>query len=317
MAFVLVAQFLLFMELFATMTLFVGIGFVTFVAVGSAQDRTRCFRILPTVALSYGIALLLLSPYLYYMAASGFEPGPVHLAVLHSTDLLNLVVPTPTMEVGRLGVFEAITRRFIGNIYEADGYLGIAFIALIAVFARRYWSEGWGRLVVVMLIVAVLLSFGPFLFVAGRPIIPPPGMLLSALPLLDKALPARLMLYAFVPLALMTSLWLASDSTPLLMRGFAAVLVISSMLPNVSRSFWTTAVNIPPFFRNGLYTKYLTRDEIVLTLPYTPMIWQLESDGISAWSAVTLASHRAPSASGRSWGRSTEAVRRCPRRATN
>jgi hypothetical protein len=72
------------------------------------------------------------------MAASGFEPGPVHLAVLHSTDLLNLVVPTPTMEVGRLGVFEAITRRFIGNIYEADGYLGIAFIALIAVFARRY-----------------------------------------------------------------------------------------------------------------------------------------------------------------------------------
>src|SRR5262249_577283 len=71
---VFVAQFLLFMELFATTTLFLGIAFVVFLAVGSKNDRRQCFRSLPLVALSYVFGIILLSPYFYVMAATGFEP---------------------------------------------------------------------------------------------------------------------------------------------------------------------------------------------------------------------------------------------------
>ncbi|HVA83356.1 MAG TPA: hypothetical protein VNF28_00495 [Candidatus Binataceae bacterium] len=278
---VLVAQFLLFVELFATMTLFAGIGLIVVLVAGSSAEKTRAVNLLPSVALSYAIALAAVSPFLYYMIASGYEPGAPHPPLLYSTDLLNLVIPTSTMELGRAAPLRSIAAHFPGNIFEAGGYIGIPLMLLAAAFARRHWSEGWARAIVFVLIVAVVLSLGPFLVVGGRPIIPLPGLAVGTLPLIGKALPARLMLYAFLALAIITAQWLSDGVTSRWVRVAAALAVLASMLPNLSAGFWTSAIGVPAFFSDALYAKYLSPGETVVVLPYgnagDSMLWQLES----------------------------------------
>lgn len=277
---VLLAQFLLFVELFATMTLFAAIAFIVMLACGSPAQKTRAVALLPTVAFGYLIALTLLSPYLYSMVALGYEPGAPHPPLLYSTDLLNLLVPTSTMELGRAAVFQALSGRFLGFISEAGGYLGIPLILVAALFAHAHWHERWARVLIIILIVAVVLSMGPFLVVAGRPVFALPGLALGIVPLIGKALPARLMVYAFLALALITALWLSDSAVSPSLRIAAALVVIASMLPNLSVGFWTSILDVPLFFREpALYTKYVTRGEIVVVLPYGPngdsMAWQL------------------------------------------
>ncbi|MGZ6193936.1 MAG: hypothetical protein ACXWML_01750, partial [Candidatus Binataceae bacterium] len=119
---VLAAQFLMFIELFATMTLFAGIALVAVLVAGSSAEKTRAVNLLPSVALSYAIALAALSPVFYYMVALGYEPGAPHPPLLYSTDLLSLVIPTSTMELGRAAPLRALTEHFLGFIFEAGGY---------------------------------------------------------------------------------------------------------------------------------------------------------------------------------------------------
>lgn len=281
LALVLVAQFLLFVELFATMTLFVGIALVVVLVAGSSAEKTRAANLLPTVALSYAIALVAVSPFLYCMLALGYEPGAPHPPLLYSTDLFNLMIPTSTMELGRAAFPRTIAANFLGYIFEAGGYIGIPLMLVAAAFARRNWGEGWARSLVLVLIVAVVLSLGPFLVVGGRPIIPLPGLMVGTLPLIGKALPARLMLYAFLALAIITTLWLGNSAISRAVRVLAGLAVIASMLPNLSASFWTSPIDLPPFFSNALYAKYLQPDETAVVLPYSyagdSMLWQLES----------------------------------------
>ncbi len=281
LALLLAAQFLMFIELFATMTLVAGIGLIVVLVAGSSAEKTRAVNLLPTVALSYAIALVAVSPFLYYMFALGYDPGAQHPPLLYSTDLLNLLIPTSAMELGRVAPLRSIAAHFLGYIFEAGGYIGIPLMLIVAAFARRHWSEGRARSLVLVLIVIVVLSLGPFLVVDGRPIIPLPGLAIGSLPLIGKALPARLMLYAFLALAIITALWLGNGVTPRWVRVAAALAVVASMLPNLSTSFWTSPIDVPLFFREALYAKYLSPGETVAVLPYgingNSMLWQLQS----------------------------------------
>ncbi len=281
LAFLLVAQFLLFIELFATMTFFAGIAFLGILIAGSSAEKTRAVNLLPTVALGYAIALLALAPIFYWMVAFGYESGAQHPALLYSLDLLNLVVPTSTIELGRAGWLRAISNCFLGYIYEAGGYIGIPLMLVAAAFARGNWEKGWARSLVIVLVAAVILSLGPFLIVAGRPILPLPGLLLGLLPLVGKALPVRFMLYAFLMLTIVIALWLADDTVPAWIRTAAATIIVLSMLPNFSARFWTSAIDVPSFFTDSLYAKYLSPNTTIVILPYSingnSMLWQLES----------------------------------------
>src|SRR5262249_21642852 len=158
-------------------------GLIVILTAGATAEKTRAVNLVPTLSLAYVIALVLLTPYFYLMAASGHEPGAPHPPLLYSTDLLNLLVPTPTTELGRTPVFQDLTGRFLGYIFEAGGYVGLPLIIVAAAYARRHWAEGWCRTLVIMTIVAIVLSLGPFLLVAGRPIFPWAGAILSGLPL--------------------------------------------------------------------------------------------------------------------------------------
>jgi hypothetical protein len=276
---ILAAEFYLFVELFATMTLFAAIALVIVLVVGAPTEKTRAVEMLPTVVLSYAITALLISPYIYFMIALGYESGASHPALLYSTDLLNLLTPTPTMELGRLPAFQLISGHFLGYIYEAGGYIGFPLILIAAAFAWRNWTKSWARLLVIFALTALVLSLGPFVIVDGHGILPAPGIMLSVLPLIGKALPARLMLYTFLALAPITTLWLCSSRTSAALGILVALVVVLSIVPNLSEGFWTTALEIPGFFKAGIYTKYVTRHETVLVLPYSingqSMTWQL------------------------------------------
>jgi hypothetical protein len=77
------------------------------------------------------------------------------------------------------------------------------------------------------------------------------------------------------------ALWLGNDATPRWIRAAAGFAVVASMLPNLSASFCTSAIDVPPFFREALYSKYLSPGETVVVLPYglngNSMLWQLQS----------------------------------------
>ena len=57
--------------------------------------------------------------------------------------------------------------------------------------------------------------------------------------------------------------------------------VIASTLPNLSARFWTSTIDVPRFFGDALYAKFLAPGETVVILPYgingNSMAWQLQS----------------------------------------
>jgi hypothetical protein len=77
LALVLCAQSLLFIETFATMTMSAAIAIAIALLVTGESDRGRVRALIAPIALSYALAMLLLTPYLYYLFAFGFPHGTI------------------------------------------------------------------------------------------------------------------------------------------------------------------------------------------------------------------------------------------------
>jgi hypothetical protein len=133
-----------------------------------------------------------------------------------------------------------------------------------------------------LLIVICVLAMGPRLEIAGRVVIGLPGSAIARLPLLDKALPARFMLYAYLVLAVMVAKWLAGAKPRTTARWMLALAAVPFMVPNLSADYWSTPAAIPAFFGDGLYRQYLAPGETVVVLPYgilgEGMLWQAVTD---------------------------------------
>jgi len=278
----LVGQFLCEIEIFATMTMFVAIGTTLALIFTSGDQRKATLGMLKPLGQSYALALLMVSPYLYFLFSSRYQTGPIIASLFFSTDVRNFLLPTQTMELGRLKTLEGVTSRFPGNIFESTGYIGVPLALVAAAFARNCWRYAWGKTLACFTIIAAILSLGPFLLVRGKVISPAPAGLLLFLPMIDKALPGRFTLYTFFALAVMAAIWLHTSKTPPLWRGVAAVMIVLSMLPNLSAKFWTTPLKVPRFFTEGSYRKYLEPGENVLVLPWGDLsdadLWQLRAD---------------------------------------
>jgi hypothetical protein len=281
----LLAQFLLSLEVFATMTLFAGLVLVLEWSFGSSHARRAVLHLIGPIARSYAFAMILAGPFLYYFFTVEFRSKPFFTPAAFSADLLNLFVPTPTNELGQLPLVEAVSKHFVYGwiMLAADGaYLSLPIIVIAALYAWIHWREPLANLLVSCLIVAVLFSLGPILHIAGHALpIALPWWLFAQLPLLGNVAPACLSMYAFLVLALIVSLWLATaDMAPMLKLG-VAVAIVAFNLPNLSARFWVRAVDTPSFFRNGLYRSYISEGETVLILPYAytgnSMLWQAEA----------------------------------------
>jgi hypothetical protein len=278
LAILIAAQFLLFAEIVASATLFGAIALLLAAPAMAPRERRRLFATAGLIAAAYAVAAAIVSPYLYFMFAfptpSGEIFSPWHFAI----DLTSFVIPTTVNELGRLPLFLPIAHRFRAEMAETGAYLGLPVLAIVTLFARERWNAPGGRFLVHLLIVVCVLAMGPRLEVAGRIVMGLPGSALAHLPLLDKALPARFMLYAYLVLAVMLAMWLGGEGGRDAWRWALGLAVVPFMLPNLSASYWVTPAAIPALFSTGLYRQYLAPDETVIVLPFgilgEGMLWQ-------------------------------------------
>jgi hypothetical protein len=280
---VVVGQFLISSEVLLSLTLFGGVA----LAIGFGVQTPVARRVLATtagqIALGYGLAGVVLLPYLVAAARSALAHPPIwdFYPTFYSSDLLNLVVPTAITRLGS-GAGAGIAARFNGNLSEEIAYLGLPLLVIVLAYGVRDRRTRAAKVLLGTLAVVVVAAMGPRLHVGGRETLWMPWKLVSGLPLLKYALPGRFMLYAFLIAATITALWLARPGRFAWARWGLAVLAVASLAPNIPLGIWQTKVDTPAFFAEGTYRRYLAPGANVLILPFgdrgSSMLWQAQTD---------------------------------------
>jgi len=182
---------------------------------------------------------------------------------------------------GHLHVMRVLARRIAFGC-EPSAFMGllpvvsiwIAFRPMPAV-AEAFPTE---RFLLLLLIAIVVLSLGPVLHVDGFPVAPSVWLPALIFPIVNNALPARFVLYAFLVLGVMMALWLSDVRRHAAMRWLISAAAIVSVLPSVVPAANTAL----PFFKQQMYRKYLSPGETVMLLPFgfngEAMKWQAQSD---------------------------------------
>jgi len=274
----LVAQFLISPEIFASTAVFCLIAFCLAARLSCAGEHANLRSAAGLIVIACAVSALILSPYLYRMFTVERPSEFIFSPWRTSIDLVNFLIPTTTNEFGNIRAFRSITHHFLGTLYDSGGYIGLPLIAIVALSARERWHERDCRLVVCMFVFACILAMGPFLEIVGYRVIPLPGAALAAIPLIDKALPGRFMMYAYLAAAVLVALCLAEERGRQTFRWALGLAIVPFMLPNLSTSFWNTPAEVPAFFTSGLYRQYLASGQTVMVLPYgffgEGMLWQ-------------------------------------------
>lgn len=209
---------------------------------------------------------------------------------LYAVDLLNLLVPTPTLLLGLAHPAEALSAHFVGNIGERDGYLGVPLVVVGVLALRAHWRRGaW--LAALLTCVALLLSLGPTPAADGRPLVALPFST-ATLPLLRDALPARLSVFAMLGVISLFALWFSRPRARAI-EVSVAVLTVCSLLPNPwpsraaaawagsDRFGWATARVARGFVEAPRWSHLLKPGSNILVLPTrdrtAASYWQAES----------------------------------------
>ena len=271
LALMLSAQFLIFIETFATMTMSAAIAIVIALFVTGGSDRDRVRALIAPIALSYALAMLLLTPYLYCLSPNGFPHGAIWSTDTGSIDLLNFLVPVPTNAPGRLDSMRAISVNFRAGIYDTEGYLGLTLVAAGAMVWRR-WHEPAVRVLILFAAGDRGLSMGRGCRWGAISSCRCPAMARVGAAADWQGRAARLTVYMFLAIAILCAMWLSARPTPaanrVALRWLAGALIALSLLPFLDARFWSTALATPEFFSAGLYRQYLEPDETVVILPY-------------------------------------------------
>ena len=302
MTLLLVAQFFISIEILATMTVFGAMAVFLGWSFAPPDTGKRIVGALAPIAIAYVATVAIVSPYLYAMFAFGSPSGSIWSPDLYSSDLLNFIVPAPTNQLGVIPIINRLAAPFCAySIGEVNAYAGLPLIFIAAAYAWRYWREPTGKLLIDSLIIVCVLAMGPLLHFRGAVLCSLPGKILPMTPAINKALPARFMVYAFLLLALIASLWFETSRLSSAVKiGLAATVVIFT-LPNLSAEYWTHRDDSPTFFTRGLYRQNLKPNDNLLVLPFgirgNGMLWQAETAMyfrmVGGWTGLLPAEFRA------------------------
>lgn len=280
LAIALVCEFLIDMEILAMATLIAAVAFAAAFYYSPRERRRELVRLIPLAVAAYAIAAVVVSPYLYYFLFYGSIHQPLWPSERFSTDLLNFIVPTQVNLLGTIGWIANTTSQFPGSLMERGGFIALPLAAITIAWAHDHWREPFCRALVVALVVVMVGSIGPYLQIDGHPLLPMPWLVLTHVPLLQHALPSRLMLFPPLAFAMIVSLWLAAPENGPRLKALAAAMTVALMLPNLSAEFWASPVDTPAFFTDGSAAKHLSPSDVVLTLPWgstgNSMLWQAE-----------------------------------------
>jgi hypothetical protein len=252
------------------------------VVVHEWSDITAATRRLLRAALPGLAAFLVVGGYPLFVQFAGPQQlrGAVQDTSLFSTDLLNIILPTPYQLLAPDSV-TTISRHFSGLYHEATGYIGVPLLAVLAwiVIDRRR-----DRLVLAaaaMAVVLLVLSLGPELHVGGDAWnVPMPWLPFGSLPLLEHALPGRLTMYVWLAVAVLVAIGVdraaALDLRRAGVRLGAIGLALVFVLPAPAGS---SSASVPTFFSSWAQ-QGISDSEVVLVAPWftdgagaDPMLW--------------------------------------------
>ncbi len=280
LAVVLVLQFGVSNEIFATATLLAVICFV--LAALLLDARPQLAALARYTALAYLAAGVVVTPYLYHAFRRSTSFVRPH-ASRHILDLANIVYPTQTTWLRPSGS-DAITSRFTSGLDEIGGYLGIPLLVILLLAVTMVRSGRARRGVWLLALAAVAadaMAAGPEVTVNGHHLGQGVWSLLQHLPAIGEAIPIRFAMYAVLFIALAVALWLAESGLGFWRFVLAAVAIVC-FLPNPSGAFWTSHVRNPSFFTTSAYRKVIHQGDVALVFPYSArvswsMFWQAET----------------------------------------
>ncbi|RZD17599.1 MAG: hypothetical protein EVG15_10335 [Candidatus Acididesulfobacter diazotrophicus] len=262
------------LELFATAAFFGAITcLIALLIYGNqgSQERGKLFSLFKNILISYFLAIIVISPYLYYMIKYfGVYPSVPNSPAFFSSDLLNYFFPTPITRLGGI-IFTPLTKKFTGNYAEEGAYLGIPLLLIMSIVIIKFWKEKLIKLIAAVTIIVIICSFGPRLHIAGVYTIWMPWSLVLRLPLLSAALPIRFPMYVSLGAAILLAYWLTKSSWNVYGKYLAALIAIGFLIPNLSAGVagaWIGKFYTPKFFKQGMYKKYIKQNENIIILPY-------------------------------------------------
>ena len=279
----LVFQFGISTEIFATTTLFAFLAITFDIAVVS-DSTLGLARFQPLVEAIVALAMtaVILSPLFYYIFFKGYIRGPLNPPELYYTDPLNYLIPTPLTALGSK-FFLPISSAFSGNLSEQLAFLGAPLILIIVLFIREFSSRPSARMAILILATVVVASLGAQLGILGHtlPVILP-WMLFVHLPLIDNALPSRFPLYATLVAAVISAWWLAESKVRRCTKIILAGLSILFLVPQVSAASWVFPAQVPPFCTSADCARYFRPGDNVIIFPYgyegASMLWQAQAN---------------------------------------
>jgi hypothetical protein len=279
-------QFYLFLETFADLTAVLAVALVVGILVAGRAHRAEVIGLAKGLSYAYGVAFLLALPYLGYALTTKVP----QLQADTDLDLLSLVVPRPEATCGwkaPLSVSQCdastsfLHHLALGPIQTSyAGYVGIPLLVVAVLLVITGWSRRLVRFLGCMLAFIVVASLGPALYFEGGYVLSFPWAFLWHLPIVRNAYPSRLMLFAFLTLAVMTAVWLAGTASKY-WRVPLALLVVYALYqdaPIVNVAHHTT---VPAFIANGTYRHELSPGEtvvVVSNIGNAGMLWQADTD---------------------------------------
>ena len=286
-------EFLTDLEIFATASLIGGLVFLIGFHYASADLRRRLIRIAAQVAAAYAITAIAMSPYIYYFLFF----GRLHQPLWPSKNSDRPIKPRNTdlrASDGAVPPLARLSSAFPGTIMEQNGFIATPLIVIAIVWTRRHRSELLCRTIIASAAIVLVAAIGPYLQIAGHPLLPMPWLAIARMPLLEHALPARLMMFPPLAFAVVVTMWLTQSEAPRQLKAVAVLAITFMMLPNLTAGFWATPVESPRFFSDGSAQRHLSRADIVLTLPWgargQSMLWQAHCGmcfrNVAGWTGV-------------------------------
>jgi len=187
----------------------------------------------------------------YPLYVQFFGPGRTHGAVIPLakvvSDLAGFVLPTHYQLLNLGNAFPAFL-SFQTSVGDSASYLGLPLIGLLAFMAIRQGRDPLTRWSLVLVVVAMVLSLGPHLTFLGHPTgVPLPWALLRHVPLLGLAAPRRLMVFAYLGVAVVL-VRLSQVEWPAFPNWIKLSAVAACLLTLAPTSSWFGTVSAPLFF---------------------------------------------------------------------
>jgi len=271
-------QYYLYLEIFADMTAFLVISLLLGLALAGSAGRPVVIRLGKFIGLAYVIAIVLALPDIVYTLHSK-SPRPVPVT---STDLASLVIPQPGRTFGITWLAHAAAFASGLNNLPTASYVGIPLLVLVVLLAVTTWQSRLVRFVCCIVVIAIVASLGPVVYREGHPVATVPWSGLFHLPFARNALPVRLMVFAYLALAVATALWLAGPAKRVSWaRWPLAMLVIVFIALDAFPIKVKVHSEVPTFVSAGQYRRQLSPGEIVVVVSNdgnTGMLWSAETD---------------------------------------